>query len=128
MSGNGKHMLEYSWFTAYQTAKYGLVEFDKEISMGTQTITRVDIEPSSLPSPEDIAIKNSAFRALSTESRQIVKLILEAPQEILDCLKAPKYNKISKRNIFVFLRSEGWTRQEIQTCFKELKTFCSEIL
>jgi hypothetical protein len=123
MSGNGKHFVWLDYLTAYEIAwKGGIVSSDAPLPDGETRF--VDSMESESPSPENILLRKEAFRDLSSEAKEVVLLVLNAPQEILDCFFAPKYHKISKEKIGQFLvQQRGWKRRIVDRCFQELKEF-----
>lgn len=137
MSGNGKHFVWQDWQTAYEVAWCGgIVSLDAPMSgaspkqsYGPQdnSIRFLDSMESDLPSPEETLLKKEAFLVLSSEAKEVILLILDSPQEILDCFFTPKYNKISKDRIWKFLsESKGWKPKVITKCFRELREFSSD--
>lgn len=139
MSGTGKHFVWQDYLTAYEVAWHdGIVSLDAPISGASYQQSYTPQEPgynirfldsmeSDLPSPEDTLLKKEAFLGLSTEAKEVVILILNSPQEILDCFFTPKYNKISKDRIWKFLsENKGWKPKVITKCFRELREFSSD--
>lgn len=140
MSGTGKHFVWLDYLTAYEVAwRGGIVSLDALIS-GTSSsqsyppqesgygMRFLDSLESDLPSPEDTLLKKEAFTSLSAEAKEVILLILNSPQEILDCLLTPKYNKISKDRLLIFLTTtKGWKPKVVAKCFKELKEFSSDL-
>jgi hypothetical protein len=55
--------------------------------------------PSKLPSPEEIVIKKQLFQKLSREAKEVIGIILEAPDEIVDLIKTREQKRITKRRI-----------------------------
>lgn len=139
MSGKGKSFVWLDYLTAYEVAWHGgIVSLDAPISgAGSEAYSPqgpgygmrfLDSMESDLPSPEDTLLKKEAFTSLSAEAKEVILLILNSPQEILDCLLTPKYNKISKDRLWIFLTTtKGWKPKVVTKCFKELKEFSSDL-
>jgi len=137
MSGNGKHFVWQDYLTAYEVAwREGIVSLDAPISGNStkqsyepqdNSIRFLDSMESDLPSPEETLLKKEAFLCLSSEAKEVILLILNSPQEILDCFFTPKYNKISKDRIWAFLsENKGWKPRTIAKCFQELREFSTD--
>jgi hypothetical protein len=140
MSGHGKGFVWQDYLTAYEVAWHdGIVSLDAPISGASPQQSHFIQEPeyggmrfldsmkSNLPSPEDTLLKKEAFLSLSSEAKEVVMLVLNSPQEILDCFFTPKYNKISKDRIWKFLsENKGWKPKVITKCFQELREFSAD--
>jgi len=135
MSGNGKHFVWLDYLTAYEVAwNGGIMSLDARTdrpNSGDQQdggMIFLDTFESDIPSPENILIKKEAFLNLSCEAKEVILLILNAPQEILDCFFTAKYHKISKDKIWKFLvENKKWNKKVVDRCFKELRDFSSQI-
>lgn len=132
MAGNGKHFVWQDYLTAYEVVWHeGVVSMDAPHNSNGQndnTMLFLDTFESDLPSPENMLIKKEAFLGLSAEAKEVILLILNAPQEILDCFFTAKYHKISKDKIWKFLiENKKWNKKVVNRCFKELKDFSSQI-
>jgi hypothetical protein len=55
--------------------------------------------PSKLPSPEEIVIKKQLFQQLSQEAKELINIILDAPDEIVELIKTREQKRITKRKI-----------------------------
>lgn len=128
MAGNGKHMVWHDYQTAFETVFHGIVELDEPIGMenGSREVTRLDMMESSYTSPEDEIIMKDSFSHLSKEAMEVINLVLNSPMEVIECLKTPKYDKISKRKVRKYLEKNGWETRKVKSCFEELREFCSE--
>jgi hypothetical protein len=133
MSGHGKSMMVYDWLIAFETAFHGLLELDKPIAKdrgegpGEVYVLMVDRMETEIPSAEETFLRKEAYSSLSKEAKEIINIVLNAPDEIMECLTCPKYNKISKSKIKTYLMGQGWNRQKVKSCFAELKGYASEI-
>jgi hypothetical protein len=129
MSGHGKSMVEYDWLTAYETAKKGLVEldepFEKDRGEGFSKVDllRIDTMETDIILQENLVMKKEAYTQLSSEAKEVIEMIFNAPAEILECFMAPKYNKVSKNQIKNYLLINGWNPNIVRNCFAELRSF-----
>jgi hypothetical protein len=127
MPGHGKSFVFYHYLTAYNTCWKGIEELDEfirgnEFSPSGEGIRRIDLLETDLMSPEETLIHKDALEKLSSEAKEVIILIFNAPKEILETLAADKYDKVSKRKIRDFLiREKGWERANVKKCFRELK-------
>lgn len=119
---------DYLWLMAYETVKNGMVELDKPVGHNgvDNDLLMVDTIESGMLSPEEKYLKKEAYEKLSKEAREVIETILGAPTEILECFMSVHYNKINKRKIKTYLKTNGWNRPTLKKCFAELKLFCSE--
>lgn len=69
---------------------------------------------------KELEFKDS-IKALSTNSRTLIKIIFESPNEFLE--QAPKLNRGKIKNL---LRKQGWSWSEIWNSFKEIKELLNE--
>lgn len=130
MAGTGKKAVWHDYQVAFEAVWRGLEELDKPVltkAGNGQTLLFGETLPSKGYSPEEIAIKKDAYTRLSSDAREIFDIIVEAPAEIINALKTPKYNKISVRKFSAFLKEGGWSCQDIENCFSELREFLSVI-
>lgn len=49
--------------------------------------------------PETLLLKKQQFNNLSEEAKEIIQLILNAPNEILELIKTPQQNRITKTRL-----------------------------
>jgi hypothetical protein len=126
MSGNGKHFVWQDWQTAYEIIYHGLIELDAPVALQDQTVSLGDFLQTESLSPEETFIEKESYQNLSEEAKDVISLIIGAPQEILDCFTTPKYNKISKERIAQFLsKNLRWDKKRISFCFQEIREFVS---
>lgn len=125
MAGKGKSLVWLDYLAAYETAWHGMVELDCPVTEDSG-VTMKDMMASRFEDPEENLIKKDSLASLSSESKEIIDLIFNAPSEVLACFITPKYNKISKNKIKEYLIKEGWLEVTVSRCFKELKDLCSD--
>lgn len=125
-SGNFLKWQDYQ--VAFEAMWRGIEELDRPIMMdGSDGTTFGETLFAEGDTPEEITIKKDAFKHLSEGAKAILEIILIAPAEVIDSLKTPKYDKISKRKLLKYLKEGGWGFLEAEGCFSELKEFISEI-
>lgn len=130
MSGKGKGFVWHDYLTAYNTAWKGLVELDApshKLKSMDEPALLVETFESPCENPEEAYMHKEAWEKLSEEAKTVAKLIFESPMEILECLMAEKYHKISKHKIKIYLiKKLGWKSKSVKRCFAELKDFASD--
>lgn len=133
MAGHGKSMVWQDYQTTFEICwRGGISSLDVPIDNAPGTAhatTRMDfLEDEIALSPEEILIRKNAFEVLSSEAQEIVSIIFNAPAEVLETFTSPKYNRIHKKRIGEYLMKEKkWPASLINTCFNELKSFCSAL-
>jgi hypothetical protein len=126
MSGKGKGFVWFDYLIAFNLGwKQGLVSYEENPIYNLDMQLEVSSH-SNQDSQEKIAIKKDLTEKLSREAKDIIKLIINGPEEVLREIKGDRYNIISKDKIYVFLRKQGWKRKAIDGAFAELKNFVSE--
>ncbi len=77
--------------------------------------------------PEKILLKKDAFDSLSDEAKYLLRIILDAPQELIEVLYTQKYKKTSKARIKKFLLKRlHWNRLKVNKAFREIKKYLRE--
>jgi len=77
--------------------------------------------------PEKILLKKDAFDSLSDEAKYLLRIILDAPQELIEVLYTQKYKKTSKARIKKFLlKCLHWNRLKVNKAFREIKKYLRE--
>jgi hypothetical protein len=123
MNKVGKRMSEHNWLTAYQVGfKDGIDRYDEFPEEFEKTI----ILPSR-SNPEKEFMKKELADNLSEEAKEIVRIILNGPSEIVSTFFTDAYNCISKAKILIFFRKTGWKKKTINQAFDELKEFTKNI-
>ncbi len=121
--GTGKKMMIYPWLTVYNTTHLGDIVYDENPTEDDkQSITLSGIE-----NQETICIKKDLTTKLSDEAKDIIRLILNGPAEIIETFMTTKYKKISKNLIKNHLIELGWATKKIDKTFSELKTFVTDL-
>jgi hypothetical protein len=119
----GNTLSEHNWLTAYQISfKNGIDVYDESPGEFEKTI----ILPSK-SNPEKEFMKKELADNLSEEAKEIVRIILNGPSEIVSTFFSDTYNCVSKARILIFFRKKGWKRKVIRTAFNELKEFTKNI-
>jgi len=86
-----------------------------------------DIPLATNPDIEKTVIFREGLRNLSSEARQVVKLILNTPSDIADLIVTPVKKELSSKTVAVFLTEYyGWSQQKIQKVFKEIRMMLKE--
>lgn len=67
---------------------------------------------SRQPSPEDIVIKKDLYNKMSVEAKEIISIILNAPDEILKEIATPKRKQVTKKRVKKFF-SKVWISEFI---------------
>lgn len=84
-----------------------------------------DYQGFSLPTmddnPEARAILRESYERLSKESREILLIMAEIPEELLGLIKTNVYNKINKTLVRRFLRRVGYGPMVINKAFREIQ-------
>jgi len=123
--GKGKSMLTYPWLTVYQTMKCGDISYFEQSILSEGLPTEIQL-PSEL-NQEKIVIKKDLIISLSNEAKEVIRLVLNSPIEILETFQTPKYKTISKQKIKDHLTTNGWPPRRIEKVFTELKTFTMDL-
>ncbi len=123
--GKGKSMMSYPWLTVYQTMKCGDISYFEQSISGD--LNQSEIQLPSIANQESETIKKDLITNLSGEAKEVVKLILSSPMEILETFQTPKYKTISKQKIKEHLAVNGWPPRRIEKVFSELKTFVMDL-
>ena len=75
----------------------------------------------SAGNPESSAVLNDSLDKLSKEAKEIVRLALDCPKELIDMAKE-RYNYISRNLILNYLhKKKGWSKYSVENCFNEIK-------
>lgn len=90
---------------------------------GIEEINDNIVDESRTTNPEKAFIKKEAAEALSKEARDIISIVLKAPQEIVDSLYSQKYKRMSKTRVKQVLLRIGWEKPVIDSAFKEIAGF-----
>ena len=123
--GKGKSMLTYPWLTVYQTMKNGDISYFEQSILNEGLPTEIQL-PSEL-NQEKIVIKKDLIISLSNEAKEVIRLVLNSPIEILETFQTSKYKTISKQKIKDHLTTNGWPPRRIEKVFTELKTFTMDL-
>ncbi len=119
----GKKMMFYPWFCVYNSLHYGDIPYNEHPDEN-------DKESITLPSidnQESLCIKKDLTTKLSNEAKDIIRLILNSPIEIIETFMTMNYKKISKTKIKEHLVMNGWQPQKVDKTFSELKTFVTDL-
>ncbi len=113
MTDNNWTILAGSW--AYRLENYVPVDEAAEL-------------PNYYPAPEELAIRKELFENLSAEAKQVVHLILNAPQETLEALGSPITGRINTVSIGWYLRKKiAWPLPRIRKVVKELTIYANNL-
>lgn len=138
MAGKGKSMVAYDWLIAYQVGfKNGSIpycelttQFNHSNSIANDNYQGETnfILQSKYESQETVVIKKDLVNKLSYEAKDVVKLLLNSPSEIVDSFSTPKYKCTSKNKIMEYLiQNMKWPKKKVTKVFTELKTFTKEL-
>lgn len=90
----------------------------------------VQNELISQQNPEEIFLekekqktKKMAYNSLTSEARQIIDIILNAPSEIMELIASPKTKKINKERIELMLQEKWGEKRAAKLVMKELEAF-----
>ena len=79
------------------------------------------------PSAEKMVMLKDSVRSLSAEARQVVRIVLNAPQEMVEYLwgsSEKQITKITRHDLRQYLNwSKGWPFLTIEGVFSELRRF-----
>lgn len=67
-------------------------------------------------------IKHEQFKELSSEAKEVIDIVLNAPKEILEVITAPSKEETSKKRLRPYL-AKKWGRAKVNKIFDELKEF-----
>jgi len=81
--------------------------------------TEIEFGESSFAPPHVIAEFKDTLRTLSGDSKEIVKMIFEAPEDIVD--GAIGRGKFMAGNVRKKLKAQGWSDWKIWNCFTEIR-------
>ena len=83
-------------------------------------------------SPEQEVIRRDNYQKLSSEARHVIKMILEAPAEMLQVMSTPITGRITKRSIEKFIAGYFWKRKcpdrRSKKIMRELSAFVRDFL
>jgi hypothetical protein len=138
MAGKGKSMVAYDWLIAYQVGfKNGEIpycevatQFNHSNSIPNDNYQGETnfILQSKHENQETIVIKKDLVNKLSFEAKDVVKLLLNSPSEIVDSFSTSKYKCTSKNKIMEYLvQNMKWPKKKVVKVFTELKTFTKEL-
>jgi hypothetical protein len=120
--GTGKKMMIYPWLCVYNSMHYGDIPYNEHPDENDQE----SIVLPSRENQEDLVIKKDLAEKLSSEAKDVVRLILNSPSEILEMFMTEKYRTISKRKIGQYLIEKGWKQTKVDRIFSELKVFVTD--
>lgn len=113
--------------TAFQTyfyirARNAMVNYIKDHS---RHIQHTNIEDNDIVSETDRVLFLDSIKTLSKESQEIIKIILDNPNQVLENAKflSPKHLRGAVASV---LTSLGWNKPYIYRSFKEIRTFVSQ--
>jgi hypothetical protein len=122
---NGKPLQWQDYQIVYETMKHGLVELDRPINRHDQNddFRFLDTLGSFSPSPEELYIRKETYLSLSSETKEVLDIILKAPTEVLEALATTaQYDKLSKRKLRKWLKkNHHWTGKFVDKCFNEIR-------
>ena len=108
--------------------KMGMTEHDILVALNAINDTAFqNDEDCTLTSPErnqeDITIRKDAFTKLSTEAIEVVKLVIDAPAELVE-LVSPTRKQPTRNVVRRFLTSVlKWRHKKVDAVFTELKKY-----
>lgn len=74
----------------------------------------------SLPEPEDILFFKEILEELSSDAKEVIKIVFETPWELIQMLPPKQPRGINKHQIKKYLRNQGWPFPKILISFQEL--------
>lgn len=77
--------------------------------------------------PEILLLKKQQFNNLSKEAKEVIQLILNAPTEILEMIKTPKQNRITKVCLKKYLTKNWHSTFITELTIKELEKWVQEL-
>ena len=72
--------------------------------------------------PEKVLIKKESYQGLSDEAKYVIDICLNAPVEIMNQIKSPKFGVISRNSLLKYFRTI-WKRKKTLFVFKEVSDF-----
>jgi hypothetical protein len=96
--------------------QYDAPGVSKELST---TTTPLDL----LIEQEDIALKESVYKALSSEAKQVIEMVLNAPAEILSVIASQKKQTINKIKIERMMSRQWKDKKYARKVIKELEDY-----
>ena len=125
MPRHGRHMAKHDWLVVYMLAS----------GRGEQPYVELSFfdehdRPSGIPSTDNTEksfLKKEMAENLSLEAKDILRLILTAPAEVVKELTTPIHACFSKRKIKAFLLRNGWKTSKVDKAFVEIREFVREI-
>jgi hypothetical protein len=79
---------------------------------------------SPTPSPFQVAAFHDLFRSLSGEAKDVARIILDTPSELVEVLARVPPRK-ARSEIRRYLLASGWEQDAVRGAFSELKRACS---
>ena len=81
-----------------------------------------------LPSPERECLFRELLGLFSDEAKEVVRLVLDSPTELIDMALASKtYKTINIYTLTRYLIRQGWVLPAIEGAFAEIKTGLTEL-
>jgi len=104
----------------------GDLNFIGDNNSSTNEVGTIIVQTEDL-GPEEILQKKMAFENLSSEAVEIIKIILNAPEETLVEILSPKHKKFSKRKIRNYI-SKIWNSKFItNVILEELRNWANQL-
>ncbi len=125
MARLGRKMAEHDWLVVYMLASGRGEQPYVELSFFDESD-----KPSGIPSKDNTEkayLKKEMAENLSVEAKDILRLILTAPAEVVKELTTPIHACFSKRKIKSFLLQKGWKTSKVDKAFTEIREFVREI-
>lgn len=126
MAGKGKKFVKFNLLIAHNILFLGIeeiindtVNYDLSDKCKNKTVSLISHYKST--DIENFITKKDYIEKLSSEAKDIIKIIFNSPEEFLNSITTEKYNCISKRLLKNKLISIGWQRKVVDSAFKELR-------
>ncbi len=93
-----------------------------------------ELMPCACISPETAVIKDDLYQKLSTEAREVIETIINAPKDFTDECIAPKTGRFKYREddnayfIKRFFRKKWGSRLLVRKVFRELEMYIKKII
>jgi len=85
-----------------------------------QSNIKHEVELSSKPMQEELVFFKSILKELSSDAKEVVKIVFNTPTEMLKMMPAKQPRGINKHQIQKHLKRKGWTISRIWKSFEEI--------
>ena len=77
--------------------------------------------------PETMLLKKQQFNNLSEEAKEVIQLILNSPTEILELIKTPKQNRITRTRVKKYFSTVWHSKFITEKTIEEIEEWVQEL-